>query len=81
MLSTPYSSNVMTSCRITSFKPGHKPPQVTIAAFTACGSKKMVSRGPARMALRWVKQNVSLVLGVYWTMYGQKVIGPNSHQR
>jgi hypothetical protein len=33
--------------------------------------------------LRLQKNSVSLVLGVYWAMYGQKspAIGLNSHQR
>ena len=36
---TPYSSKVITSCLMTSFKPGHRPPHVTIAALHLDGSK------------------------------------------
>jgi hypothetical protein len=33
---------------MTLFKPGHKPPHVTIAAFTLSGAKCRDFRGPAR---------------------------------
>lgn len=39
----------ITSSLITEFSPGHKPPQVTIKAFTSDGSKKISSLGPALM--------------------------------
>jgi hypothetical protein len=32
---------------MTVLRPGHSPPQVTMAAEVAAGSKKIVSRGPA----------------------------------
>jgi hypothetical protein len=32
---------------MTTFKPGHNPPHVTIAAFTFLGSKKICFLGPA----------------------------------
>ncbi len=37
----------MTSPRITSLMPGHRPPQVTIPTRILAGSKKMLRRGPA----------------------------------
>ena len=39
--------SVITIERITSFKPGHRPPHVTIAACTRPGAKKSRARGPA----------------------------------
>ena len=50
MSSTPYSSRVNTNCRTTSFRPGHRPPHVTMAALTALGSWRITARGPARVA-------------------------------
>lgn len=37
--------------RMTSLRPGQRPPQVTMAAFTSCGRKYTRGRGPARTSL------------------------------
>lgn len=39
------------TCLMTSLRPGHSPPHVTIAAFTSSGLKYIFSRGPARWTL------------------------------
>ena len=38
--------------RMMSFRPGHRPPQVTMAAVVLAGLKKIFSRGPAASKLR-----------------------------
>mmetsp|Transcript_23475 Transcript_23475/g.70541 ORF Transcript_23475/g.70541 Transcript_23475/m.70541 type:complete len:213 (-) Transcript_23475:168-806(-) len=52
----------MTSSRMTELSPGHKPPQVTIAAATSEGLKCRVRRGPARSIWRFTR--ISLLLRV-----------------
>mmetsp|Transcript_105211 Transcript_105211/g.304323 ORF Transcript_105211/g.304323 Transcript_105211/m.304323 type:complete len:275 (-) Transcript_105211:4746-5570(-) len=46
MFGTPYTDKVMTISRMTEFRPGHKPPQVTITAVLDAGSKWSFDRGP-----------------------------------
>ncbi len=42
----------MTTSRITVFSPGHRPPQVTMAALVFAGSQNIFSTGPARTNAR-----------------------------
>mmetsp|Transcript_25124 Transcript_25124/g.72408 ORF Transcript_25124/g.72408 Transcript_25124/m.72408 type:complete len:297 (-) Transcript_25124:2229-3119(-) len=59
---TPYARNILTSSRITEFKPGQMPPHVTIAAAkpSSDGSQCNTPRGPLRKSWRYLRPPASL---------------------